>query len=257
MQTVVVTGANRGLGLEFTRAYAERGWRVIAVARHLSEELQKLADAGLVRLLQGDLNKAQDMQSVAGQLADEHIDLLINNAGIMGTATFSETGAATQGLHDFKRDEWRQVFETNVFTPAQLTALLMGRLKDGAKVVTISSSMGSIAGNEFGGWFAYRASKAAVNALMKSTALELAERGVIALALHPGWVRTDMGGPSADLDIPTSVAGMMQVIDELELERSAELPGLGRLRVAVLRAIGDLGARQRRQPFASFLCIFR
>lgn len=220
MQTVVITGANRGLGLEFTRAYAERGWRVVALARHLSAELRQLADAGLVRLLQGDLNIPADMQVITGRLADEHIDLLINNAGTMGAATFSETGPAAQGLHDFDRDEWRQVFETNVFTPAQLTALLLDRLKDGARVVTISSSMGSIAGNGYGGWFAYRASKAAVNALMKSTALELASRGIIALALDPGWVRTDMGGASANLDAATSVAGMMRVIDELELERS-------------------------------------
>jgi NAD(P)-dependent dehydrogenase (short-subunit alcohol dehydrogenase family) len=220
MKNVVITGANRGLGFEFARAYAAQGCTVFALARSRSDALDELAKQDNVSILHGDLTRPDDLQAIARQLDDVAIDLLVNNAGVMGSKTFSESGKAKQGLHDFDRDEWRYVFEANVFTPAHLTALLLPSLSDGAKVVTISSSMGSISGNEFGGWFAYRASKAAVNALVKSTALELADRNIIALALHPGWVRTDMGGPNADLDIATSVAGMMQVIAGLRPEDS-------------------------------------
>lgn len=215
----MITGANRGIGLEFARRYCQNGWQVIALVRHQSDALEALTVRGL-EIISCDLTDTQELEAVAGQLASQEIDLLINNAGVMGTSTFSETGKHKQGLHDFDRSEWQQVFETNVFTPAHLTSLLLEQLNDGARVVTISSSMGSISGNNFGGWFAYRASKAAVNALMKSTALELAERGIVSLALHPGWVQTDMGGAHADIDTATSVAGMMKVIDEITIEDS-------------------------------------
>ncbi|MEE4174779.1 MAG: SDR family oxidoreductase [Xanthomonadales bacterium] len=215
MPTAVITGANRGIGLEFTRRYLEAGWRVFAVNRGHSDALRSLADNDRLALVRGELTHPSDLSRIAEHLANETIDLLINNAGIMGTDTFRHDTRQRQGLYDFDREEWRAVFEINLFTPMHLIALLRPRLATGARLVTISSSMGSIAGNEFGGWYAYRASKAAVNSLMKSVALELGE-SALAVALHPGWVRTDMGGENADIDVQTSVAGMMNVIEGLE-----------------------------------------
>jgi NAD(P)-dependent dehydrogenase (short-subunit alcohol dehydrogenase family) len=143
----------------------------------------------------------------------------------MGTNTFHEGGMTRQGIHDFDRDEWRSVFEANLFTPGELTALLLDQIADDARVVMISSMMGSMELNSFAGWMAYRASKAAVNMMVSSAALEFAERGIVTLALHPGWVRTDMGGPEADIDVETSVAGMMDVIDGLGPEDSGAFIG--------------------------------
>ncbi len=214
MPTALITGTNRGLGLEFVRRYLERGWQVIAVNRGESEALRSLAEDPALTLVRAELTAPADLERIADTLGDTTLDLVINNAGIMGTDTFRLEDKQRQGLHDFSRDEWQRVFEINVFTPVQLIALLREQLAPGAKVVTISSSMGSISGNSFGGWYAYRASKAAVNCLMKSVALELGD-AVIAIALHPGWVRTDMGGPDADIDVETSIAGMMAVIDSL------------------------------------------
>ncbi len=215
MPTVVITGANRGIGLAFTRRYLEAGWRVFAVNRGHSNALRDLAKHERLTLLQAELTDPFDLGRIGERLEEESIDLVINNAGIMGTDTFRQDNRQRQGLYDFEREEWRAVFEINLFTPMHLIALLRPRLAKGARLITISSSMGSIAGNQFGGWYAYRASKAAVNSLMKSVALELGD-SVIAVALHPGWVRTDMGGPDADIDVETSVAGMMDVIDGLE-----------------------------------------
>lgn len=214
MPTAVITGCNRGLGLEFARRYLAAGWRVVALNRGDSKELVALAAEHPLTILRGDLTAEGDLQRMVGALGGTSVDLLINNAGVMGTDTFRLEDTPKQSLRDFDRDEWRTVFEINLFTAAQLIALLRERFVDGAKLVTISSSMGSISGNQFGGWFAYRASKAAVNSLMKSVALDLGD-AAIAVALHPGWVRTDMGGPDADIDAETSIAGMMQVIEGL------------------------------------------
>jgi len=216
MPTAVITGTNRGIGLELTRRYLARGWRVFALNRGASDELTELGESGDLTVLRGDLAQEFDLARMASDIGDETIDLLINNAGIMGTDTAREPGEAKQSLYDFDRDEWRTVFEINLFTPVELIALLRGRLADDARVVTISSIMGSVAENSYGGWFAYRSSKAAVNQLMKCVALQLAERGVVAAAIHPGWVRTDMGGADADIDVNESADGIVNVIAGLE-----------------------------------------
>lgn len=214
MSTAVITGANRGIGLELTRRYLDAGWRVFAVNRGHSSDLRSLKDNPRLALLKAELTNPQDLTRVAERLEDEVVDLVINNAGIMGTGAARPERRHRQGLQDFSRDEWRAVFEINLFTPMHLLALLRPRLAAGARLVTVSSCMGSISDNEFGSWYAYRASKAAVNSLMKSVALELGD-AAIAIALHPGWVRTDMGGPEADIDVQTSVAGMIEVIEGL------------------------------------------
>ena len=230
MPTVVITGANRGIGLEFTRRYLDDGWRVFAMNRGHSDALRELAQNDELILLQAELTSPDDLAKIGERLDSETIDLVINNAGIMGTDTFRQDNRQRQGLYDFNRDEWRSVFEINLFTPMHLIALLRPNLATGARLVTVSSSMGSIAENAFGGWYAYRASKAAVNSLMKSVALELGD-AVIAIALHPGWVRTDMGGPDADIDVQTSVAGMMDVITGLEPEDNGAFLGFDGRRI--------------------------
>lgn len=222
MPTLLITGANRGLGLEFAQRYHVAGWRILALNRSYSEELRALEKAGNVRVLLGDLCDAACLQDFASELANERIDLLINNAGVMGDNSFRQGDGERQTLFDFDREEWRKVFEINVFTPAQIISIFREYLTENAKVVTISSEMGSISENNFVGWFAYRASKSAVNSLMKSVALSLKDRGIPALALHPGWVRTELGGPNASIDTATSVEGMMKVIDALSMQKSGD-----------------------------------
>jgi NAD(P)-dependent dehydrogenase (short-subunit alcohol dehydrogenase family) len=231
MPTAIITGANRGIGLEFTRRYLEAGWRVFAVNRGHSDALRDLATHDGFVMLRAELTDASDLDRIGQALKDETIDLVINNAGIMGTDTPRKDNQQRQGLHDFDREEWRAVFEINLFTPMHLIALLRSRLAPGARLVTLSSSMGSIANNEFGGRYAYRASKAAVNSLMKSVALELGD-AAIAVALHPGWVQTDMGGPDADIDVQASVAGMMNVIERLTPADNGAFLGFDGERVA-------------------------
>jgi NAD(P)-dependent dehydrogenase (short-subunit alcohol dehydrogenase family) len=220
MATVLLTGANRGLGLEFTRRYLGKRWGVVAIVRHTSPELEALGKHGRLRVICGDLGDDAFLDGLPEALAGARLDVLINNAGIMGTTSFAGSGRTMQCLADFSRDEWRQVFEANVFAPMHLSARLLPLLREGGTVVTLSSSMGSIASNQFAGWYAYRCSKSAVNMMMKCMSLELAERGIIAVALHPGWVRTDMGGSDADLSIEQSLDGMMRVIDGLQPEHS-------------------------------------
>lgn len=219
MPTAVITGTNRGIGLEFARRYLEAGWKVIAFNRNGSPALVELSTNPLLTIIHGDLICEEDLSMMVEKMGDESVDLLINNAGIMGGATFRSENHPSQGLFDFDRNEWRAVMEINVFTPVELIARLRTRLAGGARLVTISSSMGSTADNSYGGWYAYRASKAAVNSVMKSVSLELGD-AVIAVALHPGWVQTDMGGADADIDVATSVDGMVEVIQGLTQEDS-------------------------------------
>ena len=214
MPTVLVTGANRGLGLEFARQYVEDDWNVVAVCRRSSAALDALRGEKL-GVRRADLTSDRELEGLARSLSGLTLDVLINNAGTMGDSTFAESGTATQAFGSFDRDEWLRVFDINVCTPMKLAELFAARMREGGRIVTISSMLGSMGLNTIGGLYAYRASKAAVNSVMKSMGIDLERRGVIALALHPGWVRTDMGGDAADVDAPTSVRGMRAVIDGL------------------------------------------
>jgi NAD(P)-dependent dehydrogenase (short-subunit alcohol dehydrogenase family) len=220
MPTLLITGANRGIGLRCAQRYHADGWRILALCRHHSDELGAIEAVGNVRVLLGDLSDGKCLQQFASDLAGESVDVLINNAGLMGDSNYHQAGGEKQSLLDFNREEWRKVFEINLFTPVEVISLFSEHLSDKAKVVTISSEMGSISGNKSGGWFAYRASKAAANSLMKSVAFSLKDRGIPAVALHPGWVRTEMGGPNAHIDTDTSVKGMMKVINNLGMQQS-------------------------------------
>lgn len=203
MSTILVVGASRGIGLEFARQYTEDGARVIATHRApgAAATLRALG-AKPVAL---DLLDEQAVADFVGPLADEKIDVLILNAGVYGPRS---SAIATPGGLDFDA-----VMQTNVRAPMQLIAMLAPNLVSArGKLAVVSSRMGSVSlMTSTAGWL-YRASKAALNSALKSASLELGPQGVVCIAFHPGWVRTDMGGAGADIDVATSVAGMRRVL---------------------------------------------
>jgi NAD(P)-dependent dehydrogenase (short-subunit alcohol dehydrogenase family) len=223
MPTLLITGANRGLGLGLAREFLDDQWRVIAVVRSVSPELEGLAGDRL-EIHHCPLTDDDRLNALAQSLSERTIDVLLNNAGRMMNAQFTTDGGGGQGFGTFDREVWRDVFDINLFTPMKLAELLLPQIRrsDHGRIVTISSMLGSMAMNTFGGIYAYRASKAGVNAIMKSMAVDLESQGITAIALHPGWVQTDMGGPGADLEIETSVTGMKRVIQDLRPEDSGK-----------------------------------
>ena len=205
-RTVLVTGANRGLGLEFARQYKEAGWRVIGTARD-PEEAQELEALG-VRIMQLDVADQQSVDALAAALGDEPIDLLINNAGI-----FPRVGT----LDEIDFDDYERTLAVNTIGPVRVTRALLPNLRRGQlkMVAGLSSNLGSIAENERGNFYGYRESKAGLNMFTKTLAAELGPEGFICVVLTPGWVQTDMGGPNATLTPAESIAGMKAVLDRL------------------------------------------
>jgi NAD(P)-dependent dehydrogenase (short-subunit alcohol dehydrogenase family) len=220
MPTILVTGANRGLGLEFARQYAADGWQVLAACRAPDEaaELKELANeaAGRVRVLPMDVTDAASVRAAAAGLQGEAIDLLLNNAGV--------GGPSGQRIGSLDYAAWAKVLDTNALGPmrvveAFLENVAMSRLK---QVVTITSGMGSLADNTSGGSYAYRSSKAAVNMVMKSLSIDLAARGITCVVMNPGWVRTDMGGQGGKLSPAESIKAMRSVIATLRPQDSGK-----------------------------------
>jgi NAD(P)-dependent dehydrogenase (short-subunit alcohol dehydrogenase family) len=213
-RTVLVTGANRGLGLEFARQYAEDGWRVFAACRapDSARELKALASQHADRLsvLALDVTDGAAAKAAAGRLRNEAIDLLLNNAGV-GSPPGQKIGS-------FDYAAWLRVLDANVLGPARMVESLVENVAKSRdkRIVTVTSLMGSIADNSSGGSYAYRSSKAAVNAAMKSFAIDLAPRGITCAVVHPGWVRTDMGGAGGKLSAAESVGALRSLIDSLK-----------------------------------------
>ncbi len=208
MPTVLMTGANRGLGLEFARSYATDGWRVHACCRHPEKAKALKAVEGDLEVHKLDVTDGLRVAGLARELADDAIDVLLNNAGVYGPRSgFGET--------DF--DDWLDVLKINTIAPLRMAERFVEHVARSERklIVSISSGMGSIAMNDAGGHYPYRASKAALNMVVKGLSADLAARGIIAVALSPGWVQTDMGGSSAELTPEESVAGMRAVIDGL------------------------------------------
>jgi len=203
MPSILITGANRGIGLEFARQYGADGWNVIAAARHSSPELDALG--ATVKPL--DLAHAD---AVAAFTVDRPLDLFIANAG---TSQPKETQGA-----DNARD-WQAMMMVNAIAPYQLGKALLPRMSEGGKMIAISSGMGSI-GDNGGGWVPYRTSKAALNMAWNSLALEAKPRGVAVVALSPGWVKTDMGGAGAEITPQESVGDMRALIERLTINDS-------------------------------------
>lgn len=230
MPTVLVTGAGRGLGLEIARQYLAEGWQVIACARapqgspalgSLAAEANKAGGSLTIESL--DVTDHAAIDALAGRLSGRAIDVLINCAGTMGSGNFAEQGTAFGkfGASDFK--DWEQVFRINTMAPMKMAEAFVSHVarSEQKKIVSLSSIIGSIASNKLGGFYAYRATKAGLNAVMRSMAIDLARKyQIIAIPLHPGWVRTDMGGPRADIDAVASVAGMRAVIAGLDASKA-------------------------------------
>ncbi len=206
MPTVLVTGANRGLGLEFARQYAGAGWRVIATSRSLDKAgaLKTLGSAVTVYPL--DVADLAATAALGRELADQAIDVAIANAGISGPR-----GLRPEALAE-SAEAWAEVFRVNSMAPLALAGALQAQLARSAerKLIAISSRLGSMGANREGGMYAYRSSKAALNAAWRSLAIDHPE--LVVAVLHPGWVRTDMGGKSAAVAVEDSVAGMRRVI---------------------------------------------
>lgn len=221
MPTVLITGASRGIGLEMARQYAAEGWQVHACARHpeKSAELDALAAAGAgrVRIHRLDVADHSAIDALASELRGQPIDVLVNCAGTMGRESFAEKGMAVQRFGRTDYDDWAEQVRVNVFGPMKMAEAFVEHVaaSEQKKLVTITSVVGSMTQNTFGGLYAYRSSKAAANMVMKSLSLDLKRRGIVAVPLHPGWVRTDIGGPRAELDAAQSVAGLRQVIADL------------------------------------------
>lgn len=212
MTTVLVTGANRGLGLEFVRQYAAAGAKVIACARRpeAADALQELAakhNSIAIRVL--DTADFAAAAALGKALAGQPIDIVINNAGDYGPKQQSA------GRMDF--EGWERTLAVNTMGPLAVAQALHDNLKRSGekKLVTITSGMGSTAEND-GGYLAYRASKAAVNNVMRSVSLAWHKDGIVTIVLSPGWVRTDMGGASAPLSPEESVSGVRKVIAGLK-----------------------------------------
>jgi len=218
MSTVLITGANRGLGLEFVRQYAAAGWSVLACSRQGSNELAEL-EAAHPDLCHYALDVADHpaIERLGANLAGQPIDVLLNNAGFYGKVSFADGGVEHQAFGSTDFDNWQRVLEVNVFGPMKMAETFIEHVKQSEqkKIVTLSSMLGSMGLNTIGGMYAYRTSKAAVNMLMHSMGIDLGKQGVTAVALHPGWVRTDMGGPGAEIDAEEAVAGVIGVIADL------------------------------------------
>jgi NAD(P)-dependent dehydrogenase (short-subunit alcohol dehydrogenase family) len=212
--SILITGASRGLGLEFARQYQAAGWRVYATCR-------APADADALRALAGDARgqltvHALDTrdraaaQALARALAGQPIDVLLNNAAIWGPRQ--------QRLEHVDYDVWAEVLDVDLMGPLRMVEAFLPHVEASQRkaLVMLSSRLASIAENDSGGRYLYRSAKSGLNALVRSLAVDLAPRGVVCIALSPGWVRTEMGGPEAPLSVTESVTAMRQVLDRLD-----------------------------------------
>lgn len=210
MPTVLITGANRGLGLEFARQYAGDGWRVMATSRDLDNAAALKALGPSVAVHRLDVADLAATAALGRALAAETIDVVIANAGISVARDMTAATVTAAGV-----EAWERTFRVNAMAPLALAGAFHAQVarSEQRKMIAITSRLGSMGANSDGGLYAYRSSKAALNAVWRSFALKHPE--IIAVLLHPGWVRTDMGGSGALLDPEQSVAGLRRVIANL------------------------------------------
>ena len=213
--TVLITGANRGLGLKFAELYAQKKFNVFATCRtpHNADGLLELADKNnQISVLPLDVGIYEEVENLAETIKASPIDILINNAGIWRSST----------LGSINREAWLESFTINSIAPYEVTQALLPNIKKGSlkKVVSITSKMGSIDDNTSGSSYIYRSSKSALNMVMRSLQHDLSSYGIATLTLHPGWVQTDMGGMNALINDEQSVSGMINVIDKLNIENT-------------------------------------
>ncbi|NWN90137.1 SDR family oxidoreductase [Marinobacter adhaerens] len=206
-KVVVVTGANRGIGLELARHYAREGHQVVGVCRQTSDELASVASDVIDDV---DVTSEAGIDKLKNGLAGKHISLLINNAGLMQDEPL--------GSIDF--DSIRKQMEINAYAPLRVAEALLPLMGQGSKIANITSRMGSIADNDSGGRYGYRASKAALNAFGKSLAVDLKPKGIAVAQLHPGFVKTRMVNFGGLITPEDAVRGLAERIDSLNLENT-------------------------------------
>ncbi len=207
MSTVLITGANRGIGLALAQHYRNRGERVIAVCRHASEALERTGaqvESGV------DVRDDAALARLAERLADTRIDVLLLNAGVLRADRFGQIDAA--GF-----EAMREQFEVNALGPLRVAQALADRLADNARIGIVTSRMGSMADNGSGGYYGYRASMAAVNAIGRSLAIDLRPRGIAVFLLHPGFVSTDMVDRRGEIAPERAAAQLVERMDTLTL----------------------------------------
>ncbi|PPD22098.1 MAG: short-chain dehydrogenase [Methylomonas sp.] len=218
MTTLLITGANRGLGLEFCRQYAERGDTVIATCREpeRADALQALAQKHTTLSIEKlDVADFAQIDQLAQRLAGRAIDVLLNNAGVYSDMSGGGLGRLNYG-------DWMRSLTINALAPVKMAEALLPQLQISQRklIVSVSSLMGSIADNGSGGSLFYRTSKSALNSAMKTLAIDLQPQGIGVLILHPGWVRTDMGGENALIGVEESVSGMTQRIAGFDMTQT-------------------------------------
>ena len=210
MQTILITGANRGIGLALSQHYQARGDRVVAVCRRSSAEL----DACGAQVESGiDVSDDTAVAVLAERLAGMRFDVLVLNAGVLARDELGQIGG--DGF-----DAMRHQFEVNALGPLRVAQALLEHLADGARIGIITSRMGSMADNGSGGYYGYRASKAAVNAIGRSLAMDLRPRGVAVFLLHPGFVATDMVGGRGEVSPEHAASQLIQRLDTLTLNET-------------------------------------
>ncbi|MGB0133776.1 SDR family oxidoreductase [Dokdonella sp.] len=210
MSTILVTGANRGIGLSLAKQYAARGDDVIGTCRESSDALEATG----ARVESGvDVTDGVALAALVKRLGDTRIDVLVCNAGILSKETLG-------AIDEDGFEQMRRQFEVNSLGPLRTVQALSGNLAKGAKLGILTSRMGSVADNGSGGYYGYRASKAAVNAIGKSLALDLKDRGVAVMLLHPGYVATEMVGGSGDISPDAAAMQLVERLDALTLEQT-------------------------------------
>lgn len=224
MPTVLITGANRGIGLEFANQLAAQGWQVLACCRkpESAEALQQLAAhyPGKVSLIPLAVDDPVQIEALAARLRGQPLDLVLNNAGYY-------PGGLHETFGHTSRELWLRAFEINTIAPLKMAEALLNNLVQGQgkTIALISSKMGSLDDNTSGGCYLYRTSKAGLNMVAKSLSQDLEPHGIKVALLHPGWVKTDMGGPNALISVQQSVAGMLKVILNLGWQDSGRFLG--------------------------------
>lgn len=209
MTSVLITGANRGIGLEFARQYAKDGWRVLACCREPARAAELKTLVGEVSVHPLDIGDFDAIDKLARELKGDAIDVLLNNAGVYGSGP--------QTLTAIDCDDWAEVFRIDCMAQVRMARAFLDHVaKSERKVImALTSKMGSVADNSSGGAYVYRSAKAALNMAYKSLAIDLAPRGIVAAVIHPGWVQTDMGGNGAPTSVEESVSGMRRVIGRM------------------------------------------
>jgi NAD(P)-dependent dehydrogenase (short-subunit alcohol dehydrogenase family) len=206
IKTVLITGANKGIGLEFVKQFSSKGYKVIATCRRSTKAKELRALQGNILIRELDITAENQLQDLKDSLSGVPIDILILNAGVVGQRDIA--------LGNLDIDDFVDTLKTNVIYTLKVLDSFFNNLLLGSdkKVVAISSIMGSIE-NSSGGYYSYRGSKAALNAIMKSVAIDQDHNGIKVLLLHPGWVKTEMGGQNAHIEANESVLGMIDIIE--------------------------------------------